>query len=302
MKMRTQTLISLLVLACGLAGLASLASAVGCSRTSPLGAHVGPTITPAPTAPYGLVIDDFEHPNWGKGIGNPTNTGLYVDYYGGSEYTDYGPKQTPLTTPVGVPFQPAYINPYPNLIIQPGGSNLPGGTPGNCMHIWGFSGWNDETLFAPVSYPYAEAELMFGQTVDADVVSPNRRFSFSYKLPKNVPAPNVQTDPTNYYYFFCVVSVAITDYAYWGFVLNSATGIVVDGAWHRVTVDFPDNPTFGTDGNKKMTGPLFENPPHVLWPTAHQQIIGFLVEPKNNVGNAHKGFNYDISVDDITFN
>jgi hypothetical protein len=308
MKLRTQTWISLLVLTGGLAGLASLASLVGCSRTSPLGSHVGPTITPSPTAPYGLVIDDFEHPAWGKGITDPTNTGNYIDYYGGSELTDYGPKQTPWATPqVGIPYQPASINPYPNLVVQPGGSNLLGGTPGNCMHIYGFSGWNDNTIFQPLAYPYAESEILFGQSINADSCSPHKSFSFSYKLPTGVAPLNVSSDKANFYYFLCFVSPAIIDYAYWGVCLDDANKMVVDGGWHRVTVDFPDNPTFGTDGNLKMTGPLFETVPKQLWAVAKQSIVGFLVEPKNNRNGTtaiggHSGFNYDISVDDITFN
>ena len=150
---------------------------------------------------------------------------------------------------------------------------------------------------------------MFGQPVNADSCSPHLSFSFSYNIPVPPAAPpnNILTDKANFYYFFCFVSPVITDYAYWGYCLDNANGMKVDGGWHRVTVDFPDNPTAGTDGNGKMTGPLFEAVPKQTWATAKQSIVGFLVEPKNNrsgttATGGHSGWNYDIKVDDITFN
>jgi hypothetical protein len=273
--MKMQILLSVFVLAVGLAGLCAIATVAGCSRTSPLGSHVaGPTVTPTPVAVFGLVIDDFEHPNRGKGITDPTNTADYINYYGGSNLTDYGPKQTPTKI-----VTPSYIFPYPNLDIVSPGSNLLGGTPGHCCHIYGMVGPNASNFYLPNAYPYAQAQLLFSQAVNVENISPARSFSFSYKC--TLPAG------ANHYRFELLDKFTST-YSFWGYTLAPTA----DGNWHSVTVLFSAlTPSFSPAGT--------------AWTIAggggaKTAINGFQVKPQN--ASTTVGMKYDIYFDDIHFN
>jgi hypothetical protein len=228
-------------------------------------------LTRTPTVIYGLLLEDFEHPSAAKKLGDPTNTADYINYFGGSNLTDYGPKQTPT-----VVITPSYIFPYPNLAVEIGPQS--DHTIGHYIHIWGITGPNVPGDYDPPNYPYAQAQLLFGHPVNIALVSPNKGFSFDYKTSLAVGANG---------YRFELLDKTTENYAYWGYALKPN----VDGNWHHVTTTFASLATAFTPNTPWTTLVNTALPP---------QFVGFQIKPANASKTASMQF--DICVDNITFN
>jgi hypothetical protein len=259
------------------------------------------TTTPTPTF---WMVEDFENPKANKSIIDPTNTSEYVNYMGGVNLTDYGPKRPPTKSGV---LQPS-IFPYPNLEREETTRYLADGTLNHCGHIWGYMGRNDNTDYFPADYPYTQAQMLFSKPVDIKKYSSHNRLTFSYYIPS--PPPNKEKN----FYRIEIISSVITDYNHYGFDIGNYTAMpaawdkvkAIYGSWQTVSVYFPQElsgwnpgPQTNSASLPAMRGPYHTTLAITLWPNAQKSIMGVQVKPQNS--DALNGWNYEIYFDDIYF-